>query len=63
MINDKWQMIEELSANSSKTGSLLIDLMDRYNVTCLYVLTEKQVADFYKEWKAGVKNDRRTNGN
>lgn len=57
MSNDKWQMIEELSANSSKTGSLLIDLMDRYNVTCLYVLTEKQVADFYKEWKAGGKND------
>ena len=57
MINDKWQMIEELSANSSKTGSLLIDLMDRYNVTCLYVLTEEQVADFYKEWKAGVNNE------
>ena len=57
MSNDKWQMIEELSANSSKTGSLLIDLMDRYNVTCLYVLTEEQVSNFYKEWKAGVKND------
>ena len=57
MSNAKWHLIEELSANSSKTGSLLIDLMDRYNVTCLYVLTEEQVADFYKEWKAGGKND------
>lgn len=57
MSNDKWQMIEELSVNSSKTGSLLIDLMDRYNVTCLYVLTEKQVSDFYKEWKAGGNNE------
>lgn len=49
----KWQMIEELSAKSDKEGSLLLELMDRYNVTCLYVLTEEQVADFYNEWKAG----------
>lgn len=57
MSDNKWQMIDELSANSSKTGSLLLDLMDRYDVACLCVLTEKQVADFYKEWKGGMKND------
>lgn len=57
MGNKKWEMIEELSQNSDKEGNLLLELMDRYNVTCLDVLTEEQVADFYNEWKAGIQND------
>ena len=51
MGNKKWEMIEKLSRNSDKEGNLLLELMDRYGVMSLHVLTEEQVREYYEELK------------
>lgn len=43
-----------LSKNTDRYGSLLLQMMDRYNVSNLQQLSENQVKEFYEEWK----NDR-----
>lgn len=45
---DKWDYIGLLSKQSDKYGSLLLDLMEKYNRNNLQEVTEQEVKEFYE---------------
>lgn len=52
-VSDTSRMIEELSIASGRSGGLLLELMERYQITGLMQATHAQVKAFYDEWRNG----------
>lgn len=47
----KSQIIKELSEDSDNTGNLLVEMLDKYQVSGLRELTTAQAQEFYRLWK------------
>lgn len=45
----KWEYIKKISEKDDKYGSLLIELMDKYNKTNLNEISEEEVKEFIKD--------------